>query len=59
MKFSELHRLVKNAGWVFVRQEGSHKIYEKDGKKIPVPFHGSKEVGKDLENKIRKQAGLK
>jgi predicted RNA binding protein YcfA (HicA-like mRNA interferase family) len=42
------------------RQNGtSHIIYEKDGKHYPVPFHGSKEVGKGLEMKIKKEMGLK
>jgi mRNA interferase HicA len=29
------------------------------GKQLVVPNHGSKEIGKGLEQKIKKQAGLK
>jgi len=42
-----------------VRQSGSHIIYEKNGICYAVPFHGSKEVGKGLEMKIKKEMGLK
>jgi mRNA interferase HicA len=60
MKSSELNRLILRNGWKVYRQNGtSHIIYEKDGKHYPVPFHGSKEVGKGLEMKIKKEMGLK
>jgi len=58
MKSSELHRRVKRNGWTHIRTEGSHYIYEKDGRTYPVPFHGSKEVGKGLCVKIFKELGL-
>jgi mRNA interferase HicA len=58
MKSSELHRLIRRWGWQHIRTEGSHYIYEKDGRTFPVPFHGSKEVGKGLELKIKKEMGL-
>lgn len=45
MKSSELHRKVKRSGWKYVKAEGSHYIYEKNGKYYPVPFHGTKEMG--------------
>lgn len=59
MKSSQLHRKVKKGGWKHVRTKGSHDIYEKDGRTYPVPFHGAKEVGKGLENKIVKEMGLR
>jgi predicted RNA binding protein YcfA (HicA-like mRNA interferase family) len=37
----------------------SHRIYEKDGVRMTVPFHGSKEVPKGLALKILKDAGIK
>jgi mRNA interferase HicA len=46
-------------GWLHVRTKGSHYIYEKNGQTYPVPFHGSKEIGKGIENKIKKEMGLK
>lgn len=60
MKSSELHRKITRAGWKFLKQDStSHIHYEKDGKIIIVPFHGSDEVGKGIAHKILKQAGLK
>lgn len=45
-------------GWNEVRQAGSHIIYEKNGKKVAVPYHGSKEIGKGLVQKLKKEMGL-
>ena len=59
VKSSELNKLIVKNGWFVVRQSGSHIIYEKDGIHYVVPFHGSKEVGKGLECKIRKEMKLK
>ncbi len=59
MKYNEFHKLIKKNGWIHIRTKGSHYIYEKDGKTIPVPLHGSKEIGKGLEIKIRKELNLK
>lgn len=50
--------MVKKGGWLHIRTDGSHYIYAKNGKTYPVPFHGSKEVGKGLEKKIIKEMGL-
>jgi len=59
MKSSEFHRLVLKNGWVVVRSAGSHYIYEKGGKREPVPYHGSKEMGEGLRKKLTKKMGLK
>ena len=59
MKSNELHKLIQSQGWRIKRQTGSHVIYEKDGKVYPVPSHGSKEVHKGIESKIKKEMGLK
>ena len=61
MKSSELVRLLKKDGWFVVRQTGSHMIMEHPAKKgqIVCPYHGSHEVGKGLERKIKKDAGIK
>ena len=32
MKYNELHRKIKAAGWKKLRSEGSHFIFIKDGK---------------------------
>lgn len=59
MKSTELHRLILRDGWRKLRQAASHVIYEKEGKTYPVPYHGSKEVSKGIELKIRREMGLK
>jgi len=59
MKSSELIRLIERNGWKKLRQIGSHIVYEKNGAAYIATFHGSKEVGKGLEMKIKKEMGLK
>jgi len=61
MKCSQLLKKLKQAGWFEVRQSGSHIIMEHPEKKeqIVFPNHGSAEMGKGLEMKIKKQAGLR
>ncbi len=56
---SELHSRVMKHGWQDVPAEGSHYIYEKNGKYYPVPYHGAKEMGKGLVFKIIKEMKLK
>ena len=48
-------------GWFVIRQTGSHMIMQHAAKKgqVVCPNHGSHEVGKGLEKKIRKDAGIK
>lgn len=59
MKSSELHILIKRNGWIHIRTRGSHYIYERNNVIYPVPFHGTKEIGKGLELKIKKEMRLK
>lgn len=60
MKSSEFIKLVKKNGWNFLRQgKGSHEIYEKNGQQVSVPNHGTKEFGKGIEKKLKKEMGLK
>jgi mRNA interferase HicA len=49
----------KKKGWKFLRQgNGSNEIYEKNGKQVAILNHGSKELGKGLEMKLRKEMGF-
>lgn len=61
MKCSELLRLLMKDGWYAISQNGSHIKMKHDNKEgvIIFPNHGSQEMGKGLENKIKKHAGLK
>lgn len=58
MKYKEFHKLIKQQGWQSVRQSGSHVIYEKNGLKVSVPYHGSKEIPEPLRKALIKQMGL-
>jgi len=45
MKSSELVRIAQQYGWQWSNQAASsHREYEKNGKTVIIPFHGSKEV---------------
>ena len=47
MKSSELLRMLKQDGWIIIRQKGSHIVMKhplKEGT-LSIPFHGHKEVG--------------
>lgn len=61
MKSSELYKLLIKNGWYPISQKGSHVKMKHDIKKgiIIFPNHGSQEVGKGLEQKLLKDAGLK
>lgn len=53
-------RLLKKDGWYNVSQKGSHiklRHEMKDGV-IIFPNHGSQELGKGLERKLMKDAGI-
>lgn len=60
MKCSELLRILKNKGWYEVSQKGSHiKLKHDNNSEIIIfPNHGSSEMGKGLEMKIKKIAGI-
>lgn len=61
MKCSELLRILKKDGWYPISQKGSHikLIHDRKNGIIIFPNHGSQEVGKGMENKILKDAGIK
>ena len=58
MKDKDLLKLLFEHGWSLKRITGSHHILVKDGfLTISLPIHG-KDLKKELENTILKQAGL-
>ena len=50
---------LKTAGWILDRISGSHHVMVKDGKAVPVPVHGNRDVGTGLVAKIARQTGVK
>lgn len=59
MNGNDILRRLKDEGWRQIRIRGSHHLMEKDGKTIPIPVHGSKEIGKGLLAEIERQTGVK
>ena len=55
----QLVRLLQQRGWQHVRTRGSHFILIKDKASLVVPVHGNKSLGKGLERKLLKDAGVK
>ena len=53
--------MLKKDGWYVISIKGSHVKLRHDIKQgtIIFPNHGAKELGKGLENKLRKDAQLK
>jgi len=56
----EIIKLLEAHGFVYVRANGSHRLYKnpKTNKSAVVPYH-NKELKKGTEQNILKQAGLK
>ncbi len=59
MNGREIIKRLKNDGWQVVRTRGSHHLLEKDGRTVPVPVHGKKDLGVGLIKAIEKQTGVK
>ena len=57
---SKLIKLLRQRGFVFIRQSGSHAIFKNDqeNKKVVVPIH-SKDIPKGTLHAILKDAGIK
>ncbi len=60
MTSKQMISYLESNGFVEVRQNGSHKFFVnfETGKRTTVPYH-NKDLGKGLEQKILKDAGLK
>ena len=50
-------RALQQAGFVFIRQKGSHQIYIRGNKAITIPYH-NKDLKKGTLKHIVKQAGF-
>ncbi|NMC49634.1 MAG: type II toxin-antitoxin system HicA family toxin [Desulfovibrio sp.] len=58
MNGREVLRRLKAAGWELDRIVGSHHIMVKDGRAVPVPVHGSRDIGPGLLAAISRQTGV-
>lgn len=59
MTGKEIVAKLKAAGWSLNRVNGSHHILVKDGLAVPVPVHGSRDVGVGLIAALQRQTGVK
>jgi mRNA interferase HicA len=61
MKCSEAYRILLRDGWYPISQSGSHVKLKHDVKEgiVIFPNHGSQELGKGLQKKLFKKAGIK
>ena len=55
----EVIERLKAAGWTVDRITGSHHVLTKDGKAVPVPAHGKKDLGPGLLSAIQRQTGVR
>ena len=59
MTGKEVIAKLKAAGWSLNRIHGSHHILSKDGQAVPVPVHGSRDLGVGLVAAIQRQTGVR
>jgi len=59
MSGKETIRKLKANGWSVIRVRGSHHVVSKDGKSVPIPVHGSKDLGKGIIAEIERETGVK
>ena len=59
MKYRELRKLFKKAGWKKIRQNGSHRQWERNGEIETIAGKDSDDVPKGLLNNFLKRLGLK
>lgn len=58
MTGKEIVKILKKYGWTLDRTKGSHYIFVKDSKTIPVPVHGNKDIPIGTVKKIFKSANI-
>ena len=59
MNGKDIIKKLQADGWRLARINGSHHIMSKAGQAVPVPVHGTKDVGTGLVAKIARQTGVK
>lgn len=59
MNGKEVIAKLKAAGWSLNRVHGSHHIMTKGAQAVPVPVHGSRDIGVGLIAALQRQTGVK
>lgn len=59
MNSNQFKQWLATQGATFTPGKGGHLKVSLNGKRSVLPMHGSKEIGRDLASRIKKQLGLK
>ncbi len=59
MNSNQFKRWLATLGATFTPGKGGHLKVELNGRRSVLPMHGSREIGKGLEQSIKKDLGLK
>lgn len=59
MNGKEIIGNLKASGWQLVRINGSHHIMAKGSSAVPIPVHGTRDVGAGLLAATTRQTGVK
>lgn len=59
MNGAEVVRKLLDAGWQLDRIHGSHHILVREGRAVPVPVHGKRDLGAGLIAALQRQTGVK
>lgn len=59
MNGKQVIKALERDGWAQTRVNGSHHMMRKGGMTVPIPVHGSRDLGMGLLKKIEKQTGVK
>lgn len=59
MNGKEIIKKLKAAEWKLDRIHGSHHIMVKEGRAVPVPVHGNRDISPGLIAEIERQTGVK
>lgn len=59
MNGKQVIRILERSGWTPARVNGSHHMMRKGSVTVPVPVHGTRDLGVGLLKKIEKQTGVK
>ncbi len=59
MNGKDVIRRLRTEGWQLSRIQGSHYIMTNNGKAVPVPVHGTRDLGPGLLAAISRQTGVK
>ena len=59
MDSKEIIKILKQNGFIFRSQKGSHKKFVKDDRTVIIPEHGKKDIPMGTLKNIEKQSGIK